>query len=367
MTRRMKSAAVALGAVVIVGALVYALVLRRAPVLTAVTWSGPYGHAQASALFVPYSQRSGVDVHIAEYDGDLGELRRRIASRDYGWDVIDLELPTAIAACREGLLEHIDAANLPAGANGEPANADFVAGAIGPCWIGSVVYSQIIAYAPHHFGDAHPISLSDFFDTARFPGRRALKGSSAKFNLELALLADGVAPRNVYRVLSAPQGVARALAKLDTIRTSIVWWSNSGEPAAMLEDGRAAFATILNGDAYDAAIHHRALGVIWDRQLYELDVFGIPRGDPKRDMAMDFVRFATSAASLAAVANWVPYGPARRSAVSLVGSNPELGFTMRPYATTVPENFATAFAIDDDWWAAHGAEIAPRWQEWRNR
>jgi putative spermidine/putrescine transport system substrate-binding protein len=365
MTRRTKFTAIAIGTVMVVGFLVYAFFLRKTPVITAVTWSGPYGRAQASALFVPYSQKSGVNVHIAEYDGDLGELRRRIASREYGWDVIDLELPTAVAACREGLLEPVDAASLPAGANGEPAKADFVAGAIGPCWVGSVVYSQIIAYASHRFGVAHPIALSDFFDTVRFPGPRALKGSSAKFNLELALLADGVAPKDVYRILSTPEGIARAFAKLDTIRTVIVWWSNSGEPAAMLQDGRAAFATILNGEVYEATIRNRALGVIWDRQLFELDVFGIPRGDPKREMAMDFVRFATSAPRLAAVANWVPYGPARRSAVNLIGKNPELGIAMRPYATTAPENFSTAFAIDDAWWLAHDAEIAPRWQAWR--
>ena len=366
MTRRTKIAAIALGAVVVLGALFYWSFLRRPPVLTAVTWSGPYGRAQASALFLPFQQQRGVNVHIAEYDGGLDELRKRVASRQYGWDVVDLELPDAIAACREGLLERVDAATLPAGANGQPAAVDFVPNAIGPCWVGSVVYSQLIAYAPARFGTAHPIALTDFFDIVRFPGPRALK-ETAKFNLELALLADGVAPRDVYRVLSTPDGVGRALKKLDTIQGSILWWSRSSEPAAMLEDGRAAFATILNGDVYDAAIHHRGLGTIWDRQLYELDVFGIPKGDPKRDMAVDFVRFATSAPSLAGVANWVPYGPARRSALELVGKNPELGIAMRPFLPTTPEHFATAFAIDDAWWQAHGAAIAPRWQAWRDR
>ena len=341
--------------------------LRKAPVLTAVTWSGPYGRAQASALFLPYEQKTGVDVHIAQYDGGLGQLRRQATSKEKDWDVIDLELPDAIAACREGLLEPVDATTLPAGANSEPAAADFVPSAIGPCWVGSVVYSQLIAYAPARFGSAHPISLSDFLDTTRFPGPRALRSTSAKFNLELALLADGVSPKDVYGVLSTDQGVARALKKLDTIRSATVWWTRSSEPAAMLLDGRAAFATILNGDVYDAAIHHRKLGTIWDRQLYELDVFGIPKGDPKRDMAMDFVRFATSAPSLAGVSNWVPYGPARRSALKLVGKNPELGIAMRDFLPTAPEHFATAFAIDDAWWQAHGSEIEPRWQAWLNR
>jgi putative spermidine/putrescine transport system substrate-binding protein len=211
------------------------------------------------------------------------------------------------------------------------------------------------------------MTLSDFFDTARFPGPRAIRRTSAKLNLELALLADGVAPKDVYPLLATASGVTRALAKLDTIRPSLVWWSRNAEPAAMLEDGRASFATMLNGGVYDAALRNQALGVIWDRQLYEMDVFGVPKGDPKRAMAMDFVRFATSAQSLARVSSWVPYGPARRSAASLVGRNPELGIAMRPFLPTAPEHFATAFAIDDAWWQAHGAEIAPRWQAWLGR
>lgn len=367
MSMRMGIAAVILGAAVVLGALFYWFFLHKPPTITAVTWAGPYGRAQASALFVPYQQRTGINVRIAEYDGGLDELRKRVAAKQYDWDVIDMELPAAIAACREGLLEPVDATTLPAGANGEAAEADFVTNAIGPCWVGSVVYSQLIAYAPARFGSARPIALSDFFDTIRFPGPRALKGTRAKFNLELALLADGVAPKDVYRVLSNPQGVDLALRKLDTIRTSIVWWSHSSEPAAMLLDGRAAFAMMLNGDIFDAAIHHHDIGVIWDRQLYELDVFGIPKGNPSRAMAMDFVRFATSARSLASVANWVPYGPARRSAVRLVGKNPELDIPMRQFLPTDPEHFATAFAIDDAWWQAHGAEIATRWQAWRDR
>ena len=348
-------------------ALVYFAMLRKAPVLTAVTWSGAYGRAQASALFLPYGQKTGVNVHIAQYDGGLDELRKQVAAKQFGWDVIDLELPDAITACREGLLEPIDATSLPAGTQGQPAKSDFVPNALGPCWVGSVVYSQMIAYARNRFGDAKPITASDFFDTARFPGPRALRGSSAKYNLELALLADGVEPRDVYALLATEQGVTRALVKLDTIRTSIVWWTRSSEAVAMLQDGRAAFATVLNGDVYDAAVHGQEFGVIWDRQLYELDVFGIPKGDTKRDMAMDFVRFATSAPSLAAVANWVPYGPARRSATVLVGSNPELKIAMRQFLPTAPEHFQTAFAVDDSWWQAHGHAIASRWQMWRNR
>ena len=42
----------------------------------------------------------------------------------------------------------------------------------------------------------------------------SLARASAKLNIEMALLADGVAPKAVYEVLSTPQGVARALQSL---------------------------------------------------------------------------------------------------------------------------------------------------------
>src|SRR5215475_4510594 len=91
-------------ALVVIGAFGYFLLTRHAPVLTVVSWPGAYGRAQQSALFQPYAQASGVNVHIAEYDGGLAELRS--GAKD--WDVIDLELPDAIQACREGLLQPLD-------------------------------------------------------------------------------------------------------------------------------------------------------------------------------------------------------------------------------------------------------------------
>ncbi|HJW40782.1 MAG TPA: extracellular solute-binding protein [Rhizomicrobium sp.] len=336
---------------------------RPLPILTVATWAPPYSQAQMNAMFIPFGRAKSYDVRFAVYDGGLSELTQMVGNRRYDWDVIDFELPDAVAACRMGLLEHIDAASLPAGVDGTPAAKDFVRNAVGPCWVGSVVYSQVIAYDTHRYGQAAPQSAADFFDLKRFPGPRALR-RSAKYNLELALLADGMNPADVYSALLTPVGIDRALAKLLTLKGSLVWWNNSADAIAMLNDGRAAFATVLDGDVYDAALHHHPVGVIWDRQLYELDVFGVPKGNPRKEVALDFVRSATAAPRLAGVASWVPYGPARRSALPLVGKNPELGTAMQPYLPTLPQHFATAFAIDDEWWQLHGADIEPRWQVW---
>ena len=333
---------------------------RPLPVLTVTTWAGEYGRAQAAALMRPYAAARRVDVHIAEWDGDLDDVARAVARHSYHGDVIDFELPKAVEACHRGLLETIDAAALPPGRDGTPATKDFLPGAIGPCWVGNVVYSQAIAFDPAHFPRAKPASLADFFDIRRFPGPRALGRDHAKLNLEMALLADGVAPGDVYRVLDTDAGVRRALKKLASLRPDLVWWSAPGEPAQLLKSGAVAFTTILNGSLFDA----RLPGVIWDRQLYEMDAFAVPAGDPQKAMAMDFIRFATGTGPLAAMAAWVPYGPARRSAQALVGDNPELHIPMTPWLPT--SHFATAFRVDDDWWRVHAARIAPLWDAFVN-
>ena len=324
---------------------------RPLPILTVTSWAGAYGRAQAVAQMRPYAAARHVDVHLAQWDGALSGLKG---------DVIDFELPGAVEACHRGLLEKIAAGDLPPGDDGTPSGKDFVPGAIGPCWIGGVVYSQMILFAPD-FPGAALTTLGDFFDRTKFPGRRALKRGSGKYNLELALLADGVAPGQIYAALSTAAGLARALHKLDSLKPDLVWYGKDSEVMPLLRDHAAAFATALNGQFYDAR-KDAPLGVIWDRQLYELDVFATPAGDPQKKTALDYIRFATGTKPLAGVAGWVPYGPARRSAWPLVGKNPELGTDMHPFLPTA--HFATAFAVDDEWWRVNGARIDLAWQNW---
>jgi putative spermidine/putrescine transport system substrate-binding protein len=301
----------------------------------------------------PFAAANRIDVHIAEWEGQLSDLKG---------DVIDFELPKAVEACDRGMLEKIDASTLPAGRDGTATAKDFVPGAIGPCWVGSVVYSHIIIFSPGAFPAGSPATLTDFFDTAKYPGKRALKRGSGKYNLELALLADAVAPKDVYPMLATEAGLTRALAKLSSLGPSLSWFDRDSEALTRIRNGEAAFATALNGQLYNPKQVASPLGVVWDRQLYEFDAFGIPAGDPKKDAALDFIRFATGAKPLADVASLYPVGPARRSAFSLISKNPENGADLRSFEPTA--HFDTAFAVDDAWWRAHGDAIDTAWRNW---
>ena len=344
-------------ALLVILAGVYVWLTWPTPTVRLATWTGTYGRAQSFALMAPYKTATGIDLRIAHYDGGTSDIEKQVASKTYDWDVVDLELPDAVKACDAGLLEKLDTAALP-------NTGDFVKGAVGPCWVGSMVYSQIIAYSPTRFAANTPRTLRDVFDLQNFPGPRALKKASAKFNLEMALLASGVAPSEIYKTLETEAGIAKALAKLNTLKPWIIWIEPGDKASVMIAQGQAAFGAVLNGEVFDAEQEQIKLGIIWDGQLYQLDVFAIPAGNPNKKRAFGFIQFATSPESLARVAEWVPYGPSRRSALTKVGRNPELNIEMSPWLPTQPANFRTAFLIDDAWWQKHGPRVEARWQSW---
>ncbi len=73
---------------------------------------------------------------------------------------------------------------------------------------GDLLWSTVLTYNAQKLKQA-PKSWADFWNVKDYPGKRALR-KSAKFTLEIALLADGVKREDLYTVLATPEGVERA-------------------------------------------------------------------------------------------------------------------------------------------------------------
>ncbi|MQE66262.1 extracellular solute-binding protein, partial [Vibrio parahaemolyticus] len=143
-----------------------------------------------------YLQRNAAGL-AALLGADFDALERRVRSFAYA---------DALRLCDEGALETIDLSVLKPGPDGATPEDDFLPGALTDCFVATDVWSMVMAYDDSKFPDAKPSTPADFFDTAKFPGKRTLR-KGAKFNLEFALMADGVAPADVYDVLATPEGV----------------------------------------------------------------------------------------------------------------------------------------------------------------
>ena len=327
------------------------------PPLTIASFGGAFTRSQMIAYVQPYRERTNRWVNVEDYDGRLDEIRDQVLSANVKWDLVSMELPSAMLGCEEGLLESIDHGILPPAPDGTPAAEDFVGGALHECAVGFDIFATVVAYDRRRF-DTAPTTHADFFDVDRFPGQRGLQ-ARAMINMEWALIADGVVPSEVYDVLSTEEGLNRAFTVLDRIRDQVVWWRFGSEPQQLLATGRVSMSSAWNGRVFEEVqARDTPLGIIWEHQVWNMDVWVTPKGAPNHAEALDFIAFATAPERIAEQVSLVAYAPTRLSAGSLLP--PELLAEL----PTAQGRGETAIQIDYAWWAANGPRVRARFDAW---
>jgi putative spermidine/putrescine transport system substrate-binding protein len=147
------------------------------------------------------------------------------------------------------------------------------------------VYSFIMAYDGDKIKGDTPKSWSDFWNVKKWPGKRALR-KGAKTTLEIALMADGVAPKDVYKVLGTPAGVDRAFKKLDELKPNLVWWEKGSQPPQLLASGEVAMTDAYNGRIAAANEKDKKnFKIVWTNNLYTIDSWVIMKGSPNKAQA----------------------------------------------------------------------------------
>jgi putative spermidine/putrescine transport system substrate-binding protein len=250
--------------------------------------------------------------------------------------------------------------------DGTSATEDFGDLLVSDCFIPQIVYSTTFGYRTDLVGDTAPTTVCDVFDLEAFPGKRSLQKRPID-NMEWALYCDGVAKDDIYEVLGTDEGVEKALAKLDTIKSSVVWWTAGAETPQLLADGEVVMGSTFNGRLFSAiAEQNQPIGMLWDMQSFDLDGWIIPAGlSPERQArALDYVFFATDTQRLADQAKYISYGPARKSSAPLVGKHEALGIDMAPHMPTDPANAANVHIYDYNWWADNRDDLDAKFQAW---
>ena len=335
--------------------------------LVVVSWGGAYTKSQQKAYSNPF-MANNPDINIVNDDSSAegaAKLRAQAEAGKVTWDVVDVLPDVAIALCDEGLAIEIDPEkDLAKGANGVSAKEDFGAALVSPCFVPEIVYSTTIGYRTDKVGSTPPSTIADVFDLKKYPGKRALQKSPSG-NLEWALVADGVAIKDVYKVLATEAGVKRAFKKLDTIKKDVVWWTKGAQPGQLLADGEVVMASAYNGRLFSAIVENKQpVGMMWDAQVFELDGYIIPKGAPHLKEAKAYVKFATDTKRQADQAKFISYGPARASSAALVGKHAELGIDMGPHMPTAPANSKNVIYKDINFWADHKDELAEKFEAW---
>jgi putative spermidine/putrescine transport system substrate-binding protein len=321
--------------------------------LTIVSWGGAYQDAQREVFFRPFQQQSGTRLLEETWDGGVGVLRAKIQSGANNWDLVQVESEELLLGCEEGLFDRMDFAAI----GGEQR---FIPAAVSECGVGNILYSFVLAYDRGRMSTA-PTSWADFFDTRRFPGKRGLR-RGPKTTLEIALLADGVAPGEVYKLLATDAGVDRAFRKLESIRGDLVWWERGSQPAQWLASGEVVMTDAYNGRITAANQNDgRNFGIAWSNNLFTLDSWVIMKGSPNRAQAIAYLNFWAQPQVAAALPPRIPYGTTIRGADALLPAS------VLENLPTAPQNAEGALQIDDRFWLDNLDKLNQRFNNWVSR
>lgn len=327
----------------------------QADQITVATWSGFYSAAQEAAVFKPFTRETGIGVRIHYHNGDFSDDGFLSKSSRNTVDVVDVERADLTRGCASGLFRRIDAVEVL----GNSIIDDFVEGTLHPCGIGTMIWSQAIAFDTATFSKSPPRTLRDFFDIENFPGKRGIY-AGAEGTLEVALMADGIPNEDVYDVLRRPGGVERALAKLDTIRPSLVFWRSGEGAEKLLNEGLVSMTTAYAGRFLRPRQGaRRPATLLWDRQLWRTSFWAIPSSSSRLANAQRFISYATDAGRLAELSIRLWYGPARLSGLDAVPQN------VRAELPTSRTKFRNALAVDTAFWTEFGRDIEITFQRWR--
>lgn len=317
--------------------------------LTVVGWGGASQEVHRNVYFKPFSEKSGEAVVEDSYNGGLAKIKAMVDTNSVTWDAVLVEAPDLLRGCENGLFE-------PIAWDKVGDKAEFIGPAVSECGVGSYVWSVALAYD----GDAlkeGPKNWADFWDVKKFPGKRGLR-KGAKFNLEIALMADGVAAKDVYSVLETPEGQERAFAKLDELKEHIQWWEAGAQPPEWLASGDVVMTTAYNGRITNANKEGKNFKISWNGQIYAVDSWAVVAGSENKDKAMDFVSFASQAENQVKFPEGIPYGVTNTKAIAQIPAD------ISADLPTDKANLENALANDTTFWIDFEQELNERFNAW---
>ncbi len=316
--------------------------------LTVVGFGGSLQEAMRQVYFQPFAAAAKKPLIEESYEGGIAKIKAMVQTNAVTWDVVQMDDNEMMLACDEGLLEKFD---WPAIAEGGQIRAN----AKQPCGVGAFVWSMVATHDPAKVQGV--ASWADFWDLAKYPGKRGLR-KQARMTLEIALLSDGVAPADIYKVLGTEAGVARAFARLDQIKPQVQWWTSGAQPLQWLASGDVVMTAAYNGRVAAANKDGRNFKMSWLGQLYAMDFWAIVKGSPNAAEARKLVGLMMQAEPQKNFAEAIGYGVTNVEAMKLIKAS------LKAELPTSDANLARAVAISPAFWVDHEEDLQKRFNTW---
>lgn len=315
---------------------------------------GTFGEALRKVCDEPFTKETGIIIQPANTDDSSPQIRAQMLTGNVIWDISNTSAETLPFAASNGWLEKLDWDLI----DPEHKLPDI---ARQPYGVGINSYSETIVVRTDKLpAKKQMTSWADFWDTKTFPGPRSLHDTPVK-NLEFALLADGVQPDQLYKLLATDEGVERALNKLSEIRPDItIWWTSGQQPLQLLASGEVYYATAWNGRVAPLQREGVPVKIVWNGGAIVPGYHSILKGSKHIKEAHEWLKYCWNDAKRGAeLTKLLPYPG---FAPGLLDYLPE---EMKKELPTDPENLKVQFVFDGQFWADNRVSIQRAWDRWR--
>jgi putative spermidine/putrescine transport system substrate-binding protein len=314
--------------------------------IVAANYGGTSGETIQRTIADPYAAEAGIQIqHVNVGSGFAAKIQAQHQAGNVGWDVVEgLGSQEAAVLWSEGMLEplppdlrqRLEAVSVPGAVNEYGV-------ALGNTGIVIACNTAVVQRCP-----ANP---AEFWDTASFPGRRAMMDNPFQ-TLATAAVAAGVATDQVF-----PIDLDRAFGALEQIKPAIDVWTTSGDQQMqVMRDGQAEISVMWNGRAKSLIDSGVPLQLSWDGSLVNPNYMVVIKGGPNTAGAMRYVEwYGTHPEAQAGVAKELAYGVSHEDTLGLLSPDEA---ALLPAAHT-----ASQVQLDAGWWVENADQVAPRWKE----
>ncbi|MDQ2804566.1 MAG: ABC transporter substrate-binding protein [Pseudomonadota bacterium] len=329
---------------------VFARRANAAQTLTVRTPGGSFDDIKRKYVYDPFRAKTGIE--IVPVAATVAKLLAMFKAGQIEIDCIDTGNDTLLQLERAGALDPIDYAKFKLT---DPAEID--AAVKTPYQVGSFVYAFVLGYNKAAFPDGkEPKSWAEFWDLKAFPGPRTLADmASGAPNLEFALLADGVPADKLY-----PIDIDRAFKSMSRVKPAIAkFWDTGALSAQLMVDKEAVLGALWSTRLQVAMDSSTPLGIQWNQNEILVQSFGITKGTPKADLALQFIDYNLSAE---VQSRWMggPYKAIPTNQKAYPATSREL---IDP-ATNLPWTKSKGFLDDIVWWVDNRTKVNEAWSNW---
>jgi putative spermidine/putrescine transport system substrate-binding protein len=308
-------------------------------------WGGSWEAAMRKAWFDPFTKKTGIEVKTVS-GNSFGKLEAMVKAGSTEWDVFETLSQFQWIGGDKGLFEPIDFSVVDK-SQILPGD-DFVTKFSVP----QVLYSDILVY--NNKLSPPPTTWADLYDTARFPGTRTFDNTQIQDVIESALLADGVAPANLY-----PLDVPRALKKMSSIRDKILFYDTNAQGEQFLRSGQCSMGVLPDGRAMNVRDNGGPVTLQYNTCIISWTTMVIPKGAPNAAAAQKFLGYILTPEAQAAISMAYPYGPVNPKALDLIPAE------RANMLAGGPQTKGKAVVRNEKWWATNFDATTEKFNAWK--